>query len=75
MCPEGLAFDGKFIWHTEWCNSEIYKLELDGAVVCRYDWLPDGSLGHPIGLTFDGTYLWLSDQATQMIYKISIQGY
>ena len=72
MCPEGLAFDGQFIWHTEWCNSKIYKLSLDGEILCSYDWLPGNVPGHPIGLTFDGTFLWLSDQSTQKIYKIFI---
>ena len=71
LCPEGLAFDGEFIWHTEWCDNLIYKLNTDGEIVCSYDWIEGG---HPIGLTFDGTHLWLSDQSTQMIYKISISG-
>ena len=68
-CPEGLAFDGKFIWLAEYCENKIYKLNADDlSTVCYFD----GPGSHPIGLTFDKDYLWLVDQGTQTFYKIDI---
>lgn len=68
-CPEGLAFDGEFIWLAELCEDRIYKLNVDDLTpVCYFD-SPGGG---PIGLTFDTNYLWLADQATQSFHKIDI---
>jgi hypothetical protein len=68
-CPEGLAFDGQFIWFAEYCQNKIYKLKVDDLTpVCYFD----GPGLNPIGLTFDKTYLWLSDQGTKSLYKIDI---
>jgi len=70
-CPEGLAFDGEFIWLAEWCQNKIYKLNADDLTpVCYFD--GPGPGGTPIGLTFDNSHLWLADQATQTFYKIDI---
>ena len=70
-CPEGLAFDGEFIWLAEWCQNKIYKLNADDLTpVCYFD--GPGPGGNPIGLTFDNSHLWLADQATQTFYKIDI---
>jgi len=33
LCPEGLAFDGEFIWHTEWRDNIIYKLSVTSHVI------------------------------------------
>ena len=66
--PEGLAFDGKYLWHVDIYENAIYKLDTYANVICTYQ-----SFGtNPIGLTFDGTYLWLADQGTRNIYKIDI---
>lgn len=67
--PEGLAFDGQFIWLAEYGQNRIYKLNVnDLTPVCYFD----GPGFAPIGLTFDGKYLWLADQGTQSFYKIDI---
>ena len=68
-CPEGLAFDGHFIWLAEYCQNKIYKLNVnDLTPICYFE----GPGLNPIGLTFDKTYLWLSDQGTKSLYKIDI---
>jgi hypothetical protein len=69
--PEGLAFDGDFIWLAEWYQNKIYKLNIDDLTpVCYFD--GPSNPGNPIGLTFDDTYLWLADQYSQSFYKIDI---
>jgi hypothetical protein len=66
--PEGLAYDGEYLWHVDWYLNKIYKIDLSGNVLCSW-----GGPGRcPIGLTFDGCYLWLADQCERMIYKLDI---
>jgi sugar lactone lactonase YvrE len=68
-CPEGLAFDGKFLWLAELCENRVYKLNVDDLTpVCYFD----GPGEAPIGLTFDNRHLWLSDFGDHNFYKIDI---
>ena len=68
-CPEGLAFDGEFIWLAELCEHRIYKLNVDDLTPVCYFESPDY---WPIGLTFDTNYLWLTTQFEQSFHKIDI---
>ena len=52
--PEGLAFDGEYLWHSDIETNKIYKLDTSGKVICSYK----SPSPHTNGLTFDGTYLW-----------------
>jgi Lectin C-type domain len=68
-CPEGLTFDGEFIWLAEWCQNRIYKLNADDLTpICYFE----GPGLNPIGLTFADGFLWLADQGTRTFYKIDI---
>ncbi len=55
ICPEGLTFDGTYLWLSDWCEEKLYKLDpMTGSVVNSFD--TPGS--DPHGLAFDGTHLW-----------------
>jgi hypothetical protein len=64
--PQGLAFDGNFLWNTDEWDEKIYKLDTMGNIV---DSCGSPSIG-PAGLAFDGTYLWNADDDDKRIYKI-----
>ncbi len=67
-CPQGLAFDGKFLWSVDRMTDMIYKIDPgSGSIV--------GSLpapGYvPLGLTWDGQRLWCVDADEGLIYAIN----
>ncbi len=72
--PEGLAFDGEYLWNADNYWTVIYKIDTSGNVIDSFD--TPGSF--PRGLTFDGTYLWLSDSGGRdsqgKIYKLNTSG-
>jgi len=65
--PEGLAFDGTYLWSVDFLDNKIYKLSKSGAVI--------GSIpapyGIPSGLAWDGTNLWVSEWFSYRIYKLN----
>jgi DNA-binding beta-propeller fold protein YncE len=68
--PDGLAWDGKYLWNADRDESRIYKLDTSGNVI-DYIEAPGGSPG---GLSFDGTYLWSLSGYTLLIYKLDFSG-
>jgi sugar lactone lactonase YvrE len=70
--PDGLAFDGTNLWHTNphLMVGTIYKLDTLGNVIDSFDSPGDS----PSGLTFDGTYLWSADRFNRKIYKLDSRG-
>jgi hypothetical protein len=64
---EGLAFDGVYLWNTNWANNLIWKLDTLGVQQGQFPSPHDGSTG----LTWDGTYLWNSDQNWDSVYQIN----
>ncbi len=72
--PEGLAFDGTYLWHTDLWSDKIYKLDISGNIIESFD--SPGNLS--TGLVFDGTYLWLSDPGGRdsqgKLYKLDTSG-
>jgi cardiolipin synthase len=69
--PNGLAWDGSFLWMSSYMREGgIYKLDpLDGSVlsVCTPSVAQYDGYG---GLTFDGTNLWQADSYGGEIYKL-----
>lgn len=67
-CPQGLAFDGKFLWNADRKSDLIYKVDPENGAIL--DSLP--APGYVIrGLTWDGTLLWCVDGADEQIYAIN----
>ena len=70
--PQGLAFDGTYLWNADYTNQKIYKLDTSGNIIGSFD-----SPGpYPYGLAFDGTYLWNADSTSlsAKIYKLDTSG-
>ncbi len=66
---EGLAFDGIFLWNTNWANNVIWKLDTLGVQQGQF-LAPGYPNAASTGLTWDGTYLWNSDQERDSVYQI-----
>lgn len=66
--PDGLAWDGAYLWITSDVNQRIYKVNpANGSVITS---IPSpGSM--PTGLAWDGTYLWCGDGDSHLIYKLN----
>jgi sugar lactone lactonase YvrE len=57
-CPQGLTFDGKYLWNVDRRSDQIYKIDpAAGAIVDSI-----ATPGYiPRGLTWDGKWLWCAD--------------
>jgi len=67
-CPQGLAYDGRYLWNVDRKSDMIYSLDPKNGMVI--DSLP--SPGYvPRGLTWDGERLWCVDAGEEMIYAIN----
>jgi sugar lactone lactonase YvrE len=67
--PEGLAWDGRYLWCNNHSDGTLYKLDpADGRVVARFS---GGSLpATPEGLAWDGEHIWTCDLHTALISKL-----
>lgn len=65
---EGLAWDGTYIWSTNYSNNVIYKLDPGTGDVLEY-FQPYSPMGCT-GLAFDGFNIYVSMQNTPMIYVL-----
>lgn len=65
--PQGLAFDGTYLWSVDFLDGKIYKLSKSGAVIGS---IPAPS-GIASGLAWDGANLWVSEWYTYKIYKLN----
>lgn len=65
--PEGLAWDGTYLWHADYKTDKIYKLNTSGKVLKTID--APGT--YPLGLGWDGSSLWLVEYKTHKIYKLN----
>ncbi len=65
--PEGLAWDGEYLWNASEVYDDIYKLDPSTGLVV--DWFPSPDRGS-IGLAWDGEYLWNADCYSPTIYKL-----
>lgn len=67
-CPQGLAYDGQYLWSVDRKSDMIYQIRpKDGSVV---DSLPTPGYV-PRGLTWDGKRLWCIDAEEGLIYAIN----
>jgi len=67
-CPQGLTFDGQYLWNADRNSDMIYQINHgDGSVV---DSLPTPGYV-PRGLTWDGERLWCVDGEEQLIFAIN----
>jgi len=65
--PEGLTWDGGYLWNADWSEQTIYKLDPStGAEMASFQ--SPGPV--PTGLAWDGDYLWNADDETNTIYKL-----
>ncbi|UCD62744.1 MAG: transglutaminase [Candidatus Zixiibacteriota bacterium] len=69
-CPQGLTFDGTYLWNVDRKSDMIYKINpADGSVVDSIT-----SPGYiPRGLTWDGRLLWTVDVGEERIFGINPQ--
>ena len=66
--PQGLAWDGAYLWLSDDSTDTIYKINpQDGSVLFSFD-----SPGpEPKGLTSDTTHIWSLDDSLRYIYKLN----
>jgi len=63
--PQGLAWDGEYLWVADDSTNTIYKLDpSDGNVVAC---IPTGGAS-PRGLAWDGGHLWNADDSSHLLY-------
>jgi transglutaminase-like putative cysteine protease len=67
-CPQGLTWDGSYLWNVDRKSDQIYQIDpASGAVL---DSLPAPAYV-PRGLTWDGQRLWCVDAEESQIYAIN----
>lgn len=68
--PQGLTWDGEFLWHFDNVTDKIYQLDpVNGKVITSF---PAPFATGEGDLAFDGTYLWYSSNEADKFYKIDI---
>jgi DNA-binding beta-propeller fold protein YncE len=65
--PIALAFDGEFIWCTNFVGN-IYRINFDPDPVVA---IVDPALGIPASLIYDGANIWVIDQGDNKIKKLN----
>jgi YVTN family beta-propeller protein len=65
--PQGLVFDGNYLWNGDYIDNKLYKINLSTGEPIHYFDSPGNS---PRGLAFDGNYLLNSDSGSDTIYQI-----
>jgi len=67
-CPQGLTFDGEYLWNADRNSDLMYKINTgDGTVL---DSLPTPGYV-PRGLTWDGGRIWCVDAEEELIYAVN----
>ena len=69
--PFGLAWDDKYLWHSDRTSGLIYTLDPEEEEIVHYI-TPPHVISDPAGLTRDGQYLWCADWSGGMIYKLKV---
>ncbi len=67
-CPQGLTFDGKYLWNVDRMSDMMYQIDpKDGSVLDSLT-----APGYvPRGLTWDGKRLWCVDAEAELLYAIN----
>lgn len=72
--PEGMAFDGTYLWIVDSTDDEVYKFDTSGTYQSiSFDTNASGN-DNPIGIVFDGTYFWITDDTDDEVYKYDASG-
>jgi len=67
-CPQGLTYDGEYLWNADRRSDLIYKINTGDGLVIDSLRTP----GYvPRGLTWDGRLLWTVDAEDELIYAIN----
>ncbi len=70
--PEGIAFDGTYLWVSGWVSDEVYQYTTEGTYTGvsfdtgSEDWRTGG-------IAFDGTYFWVV-KGPEEVYKYTSEG-
>lgn len=67
--PTGLAFDGRYLWHSDNSEDTIYKIDPSNMTVVD-SFVSPGSF--PNDLAWDGRYLWVVDNGTDILYQFDV---
>ncbi len=67
-CPQGLTYDGQYLWNADRHSDMIYRVNPENGSVT--DSLPTPGYV-PRGLTWDGRRLWCVDAEEELIYAIN----
>jgi DNA-binding beta-propeller fold protein YncE len=72
--PQGLAFDGEFLWQSDVGGRMIYKLDpTTGQILAQF--AAPGDTPQPLGLGWDGASLWLADsRSPEKIWELDRSG-
>jgi hypothetical protein len=68
--PYGLAFDGTYLWATDYHESVIYKLDQSGAVIAQIPTPNNDTMCTGIDYDCVNSVLWVHDKTTKRIYKL-----
>jgi DNA-binding beta-propeller fold protein YncE len=63
--PAGLAWDGQYIWHSDYNLDTVYKMTTAGSIVSSFPFFQSGG-----DMTWDGNNLWMVDEQMALLYKI-----
>jgi sugar lactone lactonase YvrE len=63
--PDGIAFDGTYMWIVATGDNRVYKYGLDGTLVASYS-----GGGSPGGIVFDGTNMWFANPLSKTVTKL-----
>lgn len=66
--PQGLTFDGTYLWLADHLTDYLYQIDPANGEV--HDSIPTPGY-HTRGLTFDGTWLWCVDPEEEAIFAIN----
>ena len=67
----GLAWDGVYLWTTDYAEELVYRINTSGSVVASFD---APGTGHVIGVAWHDGYVWAIDWTTNTIYKMTTSG-
>jgi sugar lactone lactonase YvrE len=65
--PQGLTFDGEYLWQADRRTDEIYQIDPTGGTILKTLPAPGYT---PCGLTWDGNLLWCVDAGDGLIHAI-----
>jgi len=72
--PQGLTFDGEFLWQSDVGGRIIYKLDpTTGQILAQF--AAPGDTPQPLGMGWDGASLWLADsRSPEKIWELDRSG-